>query len=474
MNNYFKFNILIIILFLIIKLGYAQNRTLYNMQQIQQSTLLNPAIAHDCKVFIGLPAISSIGFNVNHTAFNYSDVFKPAGDNYILNTAQIEKRLHNWNYIKAEIWTSILGVGIKFNDMYFSFDIQNKTDLKLGYKNDVINLLHGNYEYIGENNPLKLSPWAYGINYFEYAIGISKQIDNKLRVGGKIKYLKGTVMAQIKKPTFKLYTEEEMFDLTYEADATANISFPLEIEYDEKGIPQSGAVGDFNIVKDFIINNNRGFAIDVGFNYQYNDQIEIHGSILDLGFIRWKNEINNLTANGTFTFEGFDLFEVLEDDDQTYIDRLVDTIQNSYQLLNNQAPFGSYLHPKIYLGATYKVLPFLKLSALSRTDIYNKRPYASFSLSATLEPTNWFSLSVSQTTMNYSLRNIGIGFATKSGPVQFYLVTDNILFAINPKKAKHISLHTGINLYFGCKNRNKNKSKIRKSGSNDICPAYQK
>ena len=41
--------------------------------------------------------------------------------------------------------------------------------------------------------------------------------------------------------------------------------------------------------------------------YDYSDKIMLSASIIDLGFIRWKSNINRFEAEGSFTFQGFDL-----------------------------------------------------------------------------------------------------------------------------------------------------------------------
>ena len=52
---------------------------------------------------------------------------------------------------------------------------------------------------------------------------------------------------------------------------------------------------------------------------------------------------------------------------------------------------------------------------------------------------------------NKSYTNLGLGVALKGGPVQLYIVTDNVLGMIFPQNTKSIQFHFGINLLFGKK-----------------------
>ena len=55
--------------------------------------------------------------------------------------------------------------------------------------------------------------------------------------------------------------------------------------------------------------------------------------------------------------------------------------------------------------------------------------------------------------MNGSYNNIGFGLATKLGPTQFYVVSDNVMAAIKPNTAHLANIRFGINFLFGCKDK---------------------
>jgi hypothetical protein len=82
--------------------------------------------------------------------------------------------------------------------------------------------------------------------------------------------------------------------------------------------------------------------------------------------------------------------------------------------------------------------------------------------------------------MNYKFNQFGAGIAIGNHLVQFYLTADNIpvrYFKDNnsalfwPYNARMFSLHTGINLVFGCRDK-ENKNRPHKFKSQDDCPAY--
>ncbi len=490
----------------------AQDRTLFNMPDIQQSTLINPAIQHNCGLFIGLPAISSLSFNIANTGFEYKDVFKKLNSgSYAIDIKNLEKKLRKWNYLKSNLNINIFAIGYKFNDYYFSFDISNKTDLKLGYPDDYIKISHGNGNFLGENY-LQLAPFFSAVNYNEFALGISKTIDFKLTIGGKLKYINGTANAQITNSYFKLYTDEDMYDLKAVADIETNISFPVSISYDTLNFPSDAKINDFDIRKDFLFNGNRGGAIDIGAIYKFNELITISASLLDIGFIKWKKNTHTYQGKGEFAYDGVDISKYVGKGifKKGYnLDSLLDIIKNeyadslqkSYNLSNNSSSYYSFLHPKLYAGATYNYSEQLNFGLLSRTAFFNKRLYPSVTLSANSNFwKNRFQASLSYSVMNNSFKNLGVGLGFKLGPVQIYAISDNFLAAFNPKTNRSFSLHFGINFMFYCtekeiknktrsnnfsygkrnsnnfknKKRNiRNNKKTKGKGRSNNCPAYK-
>ncbi len=471
--------ILFMIFFVLKNQLYGQDRTLYNIPDIQQSTLLNPAIQHECKWFIGLPVLSNILANINHSSFTYNDVFQEEGSNYSIDFDNIEKKVKNWNYLKSQVQLNILSIGYKHSDKYyFSFDIINKTEFKLGYPDDYIKVRHGNAQFENGKNTLQFMPYLNAVNYNEISFGASKKIDSRFTLGAKIKYLSGVANAKLTNSKLKLTTDAETFDLSIEGDIEANTSFPMTVSYDTLNLPENVELNDINITKDFIFNKNRGLAIDFGIIYNLSDKITLSGSIVDLGFIRWKSNINAMSGKGSFEFTGVDISEWTGNGDfnvntdsiwDVIQDTYIDSLQNAYNLSNNNSPYTSFLNPKLYLGATYKINDKLNVGALSRSSFYNKRFYTSLTFSLNSNPFKNFNASLSYSIMNYSFNNIGFGLSYKFGPIQFYLLSDSFLAAFNPKKYRSLSLQLGFNLILGChKCKNEKKEKAGKP-----CPAYR-
>jgi hypothetical protein len=110
------------------------------------------------------------------------------------------------------------------------------------------------------------------------------------------------------------------------------------------------------------------------------------------------------------------------------------------------------------------------------------RPSLTLSLNAT--PFKAFAASLSYTIMNNKLNQVGAGLAFGRRGAQFYMITDNIPVRFTrdeatgllwPYNARMLSLRFGLNLFFGCSEKEESQGGRKKypgSKTMDNCPAY--
>ena len=126
--------------------------------------------------------------------------------------------------------------------------------------------------------------------------------------------------------------------------------------------------------------------------------------------------------------------------------------------------------------------PELKAVAMSRIEIYNLHVMPSLTLSMNYTPVPFVAASLSYTIMNNKFNQVGAGIALGNRIAQFYLITDNIVVRwtkdnqapyLWPYNARMLSLRFGINLLFGCNQKDEKNVKHHKGSSKDACPAYR-
>jgi hypothetical protein len=420
-----------------------QDLTLYHMRSIPQSIYVNPAGIPTSKVNIGLPAISSNYLSISNSGFKWNDVVqKRADDSLVLNMNNLIGKLAKKNYFVAHANIDLLSLGIKVKKSYFTFNATEKINSTFTYPKGLIQLFwEGNGgDLLGQRASFDGIGYDF-VHYREYALGIARPINDRLTIGGRAKYLTGFQNIWTKKSQIGLTTSETNFDLIFDGS--------LEIK--SSGINKINE-GDFNI-NDLLLNNlNKGIALDLGAQYQYSDNIYLSASLLDFGYINWKNDVKNFTQKDfEFVFSGIDLNDFISSDStaEGALEVLLDSISNVIVLTESEEAYTKWLSSRLILGGTYKLNESNFVGAIFQAEFLkgSVRPALSFSYNTKVK--RWFSFALNYSIYNRSMFNFGTGFSINAGPVQFYAVTDNFLAPLLPHMVRNAHLRFGLNLTFG-------------------------
>ena len=453
-----KFTFFLIFLLIPILSSGQQNNVLFFMHTVPEANFVNPAVQNSCKYFIGLPVISSVHFNYGNTGFSYNQLFKKASgaDYYTADIDNVVKRLSKVNYISTELQSTILALGYRRDYNYFTFSVIEKNNIAASYPKDLATLIwKGNSTF--EGREANLNGTGVLLNHYrEYALGYSHQAGDNKTFGIKGKLLFGKLNVTTKKSNSTLFTDANTFNLLFNSDVSVNTSLPVNITTNAQGRITDISYNDAVSLSQLIFNRrNWGLAVDAGFIYEYNDRVTLSGSILDLGFIRWRSNQNNYLQNGQLFYTGIPADSLLNGN---YLQGLLDAFNNAFQFNLTHNSYTLFLPPRVYLGGTYIINERLNIGMLYSGIIYYNRINSAFTLSANAAVNKSLDASVSYSYINKSLNNVGAGIAIGRSPVQFYMVTDNILGFIWPLSARNINLRFGLNLIFGCKVKENNRS----------------
>ncbi|RXQ87627.1 hypothetical protein EO244_16275 [Ancylomarina salipaludis] len=449
------------------------NNTLYLMQNVPQSNQLNPAIQPECKVFLGFPGMSSIYLNYANNGFTYNDLIKDGTglqkDSLVVDINSFHDALQSTNTITNQFDYTFFSLGIRAKKMFFTLDMSSKVDTRLGFDKGLVSFLkNGNANYMGRTADLG-ALGLEGTAYHEVALGVSKQVTDKLTVGVKAKMLFGVANMHMDESDLSVYTSASGDLVRLHSKQLMKVSMPLDIT--EKTDPDgTNYIDDIDVLDDdmdgtfFSGTNNKGFAFDLGATYQFDEKTTFYASILDIGGIKW-NDTYELYQDASFDWKGGDWSQSGNSKDPNYreigdvMEDLTDSISDAFRFRDNAGSYSKALPTKVYLGGSYKLNERMNVGAVSRTEIYNGKLRPSLTLSANTRVIRNFSASVSYSMVNNSYNNVGAGIAAKLGPFQIYAVSDNLL-AMNPNTAQTANFRFGMNMMFGCR---------KKSQKKDVC-----
>jgi hypothetical protein len=378
------------------------------------------------------------------------------------------------NYVFLESNVDIFSFGFKIKDKhYINVAATEHAFARASYPKDLMNFaFYGNGAFLDQT--LDIGNFRISENHYrELAFGYSYVYDSKWTFGARAKILFGMSNVNTRRSDITLHTEGEFFDITATSDLLINtneIDNMSDTTLDQK-----------KYMKDYLfLTKNKGIGMDLGASYKFDDKITFGLSILDFGFISWKSNPMNLVSKnpgGSFTFDGLDVSEILENGDSAFLQNLEDSLIDIFEVDTTYESYRTLLNTRIHASAYYKVTEKDQISALLRFHFYDRTVHPSFSLAYMRKFGNILHLTGSYSITNRNYTNFGLGMSVKFGAAQLYVLSDNILapFIWNrytwleeqedqfgstywetqkltlPRNWKYLNLHFGLNLVFGCK-----------------------
>lgn len=412
---------------------------------------LNPAFAGDS--YVSLPIFGQFHVGVRGNVGLENFLFKTP--TYGLTTAlnpevgnqQFLGDLNDNNKLAVSLKSTILSAGFKafggFNTVGINLRVNTGLNIPYGLFEFAKKGMQGNTHYQLDD----LSVRANG--YVELALGHSRQINENLSVGAKLKFLFGGADLDATVDEMDIRLSEERW--LVHARAQVNTSMKgARYTLDEEGLVdgidvESPGLGGF------------GMGLDLGASYKFTEGtlkgLTLSAALLDLGFINWSDNVMAYNQGDDFTFNGFHNVALDEDGEAREIDDQLDDLQDDLEQLYNVRTDGQVGSRSTSLAATMNfgvqyALPTydkLKFGFLSSTCFNDMFTWTEARFSANVNPLKWFGAGV-----NYAFSTYGssLGMMLNFHPkgFNFYIGTDCMLGDVN---TQFIPLNSNANVTMG-------------------------
>lgn len=454
--------ILLIICLLPISLTGQQNRTLYNLHEVPQSSLLNPAVPLTCGWTIGVPVLASIHLNYGNNFSTFNQAMTDVGNNnYVTNFYEMEKNLHRRNYINSELHVQLLELGYLRGYWSYMFTIIDKGNVNGTIPQDMFTLaLHGNTAFEGAEVSTK-GTGIYQTYYREFAFSIAKDNSDETGIswGVRGKLLFGKLNVSTLQPSLALTTDGTTFNLAFDGEMRARTSLPAYYTI-ENNRPQELVVDESQDAMSILMNRkNPGFGMDAGIIVPLSDELRFSASVVDIGMIMWRSNLHNYKVFGNFRYQG-----VLNDniDTDNYLDELQQALQDSLKMTTDTKGYSTWLAPKLLTGIHYTPSDLLAFSATADVEKLRTKWVTGINASASVEPLENMKVIVSLAHQYNTAGQVGAGVVLGKHPLQFYAISDNVLGLMWPKSARNINLRFGFNIMPGCSDKRSSSGGMKK------------
>ncbi|GET30599.1 DUF5723 family protein [Prolixibacter sp. SD074] len=460
--KYLKSNIRFLVLLSVFGLVagniHAQPNTMYYMKNISQTWEMNPAnTGIESGWHFSMPGFSGADLKMNTNGWKYSDLIHQGtgqyADSLIVDLDKFYNKLDDSNIMFEKTNYSFFTLGFRTGRHVFNVAVTEKEFANTFFGNNLVALVkNGNAPYLGSS----FNTGTFGLNgihYRELALGYAYDLNKKVTLGMTAKILFGMGAAQSKDINMSVQAPGDASYVNVEGAGQLNVSGPFSFYTSPDGLVDSV---DTHFDGSYLTNaGNMGMAIDLGAVFKPSEDVTLSASIIDLGSISWKTDVTNLALNGQFNYQGVNIDNSLNKNDPNYkspgdaFSDLGDSIKHAFSIDNTNNKFHTAIPVKVYIGGSYQVNPNIEVGGLARARIYNSQASLSLTASGNAYWGNFFNVSASYSIIEGSYANLGLGFGLRGGPVQFYMVTDNVLTAVNPADASSLNLGFGLNFLIG-------------------------
>lgn len=369
---------------------------------------MNPAYGNE-QNYVSMPGFGNVNVSTMGN-FGYEDVIfdnpmfpSTSKDrlttfmNPYISTADALKGFNSGdNKILGDVSITVLSAGFKGFGGYNTVELNARTSFGVSMPYELFEFAKntGNRTYnIGNIS-------ANGQAFAELAFGHSRQINEKLRVGAKVKLLFGAGRGDVNIDNVKAdLAADDKWTVSGHAKSEVSVKgFTYKTE--EKEYKEEGR-GTYQYVNDVDVDGaglgGFGLAFDLGGVYKINNDFTVSAALLDLGFIKWSNNMVAVNGGEEFVFNGFHDVAVNEDrggstlsmQGDKYSDQLADfaNLQDKGDEGGRTTGIGATLN----LGCEYTLPVYRKITfgVLSSTRFRGDYSWTEARVSANWNPLKW-------------------------------------------------------------------------------------
>jgi hypothetical protein len=424
--------------------------TLYWMQGIPQSSQANPAQFPQPRVYAGAPLLSSLYANLSNQGFVAGDVVRrDARDEVYWDEDRLLDRLDKRNMAGLELQLEWVSAGLRGDRDFISLGVSDKATAYLAYPEDLARLvLRGSDAFSG---PADFSGAAWEvIHYRDLSVSYARKLGGFITLGLRGRVLFGLANQRLHHYSMALVADtaragHQLLEADWRLWQAANTSGGTS---PREPFSFGGAAGSYDARTNL---NNAGAALDAGMVVSAGTRWSIALSVIDLGFIDWQQGGRELRLDGTVRYQGIDGQDFFDDGFVANMEEFIDGLPDHFEEQRTTVTYRSHLSPKLYGSVAYAPGGRHRLALLGRGHLFDGHWYPSLTASYNVQASPSLGLTLAYSMANGRQGHIGAGIHANLGPLQLYLVGDNVLGIIIPDQSSWASMHLGLNWVFGYK-----------------------
>jgi len=214
------------------------------------------------------------------------------------------------------------------------------------------------------------------------------------------------------------------------------------------GIPSISSIGSY-----MMNSGNPGIGVDLGIKYKINPKLSVSMSIIDLGKIFWKTNLNSKIFDGDYPIKTASLdppslvngVEVITKSSDSI--SFTNSFSSIFQLTNDGTRFSTPLPVSIYAGLSYQIKPTIKINLVDRFIRLKDMNHNSFSIFAKFDVSKELTVNTGYSIIGSAYNNIPLAVQLNRDFGQIYVGTDNLLAFVVPSISEFSGITIGTSFY---------------------------
>lgn len=428
-------------------------RTAYFLDNYTYGYRFNPAFSSE-RNFISIPILGNISLG-GESNVGLSNFLYPTSNGKLalfiddsISEQAFLGGLKDFNQLNTNLNLTLLALGFRTGNFYHTFDASVKVN-----QNAVLPKSLFNFVKVGTANGAtswQIENVGLGADAFgEIAYGLSTTIGESLHIGARLKVLMGLAHAEMMIDKLDLSLTGEKWAASTEG--VVEIAGPIStgtssadnVDLSNVGLDEFNGLGGF------------GFGVDLGASYEFLDYFTASASLLDLGFISWK-DMTKASSTGANSYE-FNGFGTISDGSelQQQLNGLKDELLGLVQFEKSETGSGmSGLAATLHAGIEAKMPFYERLSfGLLGTHRFNGAySWTEGRLAANVMPVDCIGLAASCAVSNFGGSFGGIVNFVFPG-FNFFVGVDSFMLKVSPQyipvEKFNTNLALGFNITFG-------------------------
>lgn len=404
-----------------------------------QSHYLNPALTTD-KGWVTLPLSGTMSINSD---LGLGSFLYPYGDNQMrtflhpeISNKEAMSKFRNMNTVfEFESAANILTVGFNAWGGTNSIGINSHINMGMYVPKDVFSILKEGQDADGDTEFKIDNLGAQAQLYTDIALGHARDINDKLTIGAKMKFILGFGYANASVDNMRIHMTDNEWTINHNTNIITSQAIDISTNED-------GQIDECNFNAKL---GGFGLGFDLGATYKILDNLKVSLAVTDLGFISWNNASIIKNRNESFSYTGFDNLgaEDSEGLEETF-EEIGDELGEIFKFDRDKKATSktTSLYSTLRAGVEYGVLNNkITFGLLSTTKFGLPKTYAEGMLSVNFKPNKTFTAAI-----NGSVSNVrsSIGAVITLG--HFFIGADYLL----AKYSKQFIPVNATKFNFGC------------------------